>query len=185
MAQDSEVDMTDSSSRLTPDELRALFLFESIDDSQLELLAEKGQVETRAAGSAVYTEGQPATCFFVLLHGTIALSRRVHGDDFEVSRTEQRGAYGGATQAFIDRIDQVYLNSMHAITDVEVYQLPAEVIAYAVRTWFPMAMHLLEGLFFGMRSMQTVVGERERLLGRGAMSAGLSHELNKPPAAAA
>ena len=29
-----------------------------------------------------------------------------------------------------------------------------------MRDWFPMAMHLLEGLFFGMRNMQTIVGER-------------------------
>jgi signal transduction histidine kinase len=176
--------MTDSDNRLTPDQLRTLFLFESLDQAQLELLAEKGEVETRAAGTPVYSEGEPATCFFVLLHGTVALSRRIHGDDMEVNRTEMRGVYGGATQAFIDRIDQIYLNTMRAITDVEVFQLPAEVMAYAVREWFPMAMHLLEGLFFGMRNMQTAVGERERLLALGSLSAGLTHELNNPAAAA-
>ena len=44
----------------------------------------------------VYTEGDPATCFFVLLDGTIALPRRVGADDVEVSRTDQRGVYAGA-----------------------------------------------------------------------------------------
>jgi signal transduction histidine kinase len=176
--------MTDGDDRLTPDELRTLFLFQSLSPQQLELLAEKGRVETRTAGTPVYTEGEPATCFFVLLHGTITLSRLVHGDDVEVNRTEQRGVYGGATQAFIESIDQVYLNTMHAVTDVEVYELPADVIAYVVREWFPMAMHLLEGLFFGMRAQQTLIGERERLLALGSLSAGLTHELNNPAAAA-
>jgi signal transduction histidine kinase len=53
-----------------------------------------------------------------------------------------------------------------------------------MREWFPMAMHLLEGLFLGMRNMQTVVGERQRLLALGSLSAGLTHELNNPAAAA-
>ena len=53
-----------------------------------------------------------------------------------------------------------------------------------MREWFPMAMHLLEGLFFGMRNSQTLVGERQRLLALGSLSAGLTHELNNPAAAA-
>ncbi|GAA5201537.1 ATP-binding protein [Rugosimonospora acidiphila] len=176
--------MPQDGDRLTPDELRTLFLFERLDAEQLDVLAGKGRVVHRAAGAPVYTEGDPATCFFVLLSGTISLSRRVHGDDLEVNRTEQRGVYGGATQAFMTSVKQLYLNSMHAVTDVKVYELPAETLAYAVREWFPMAMHLLEGLFFGLRNQQTVVGERERLLALGSLSAGLTHELNNPAAAA-
>jgi signal transduction histidine kinase len=47
-----------------------------------------------------------------------------------------------------------------------------------------MALHLLEGLFFGIRNTQAVVGQRERLLALGSLSAGLTHELNNPAAAA-
>jgi signal transduction histidine kinase len=47
-----------------------------------------------------------------------------------------------------------------------------------------MAMHLLEGLFFGMRNSNNAVAERERLLALGSLSAGLTHELNNPAAAA-
>jgi signal transduction histidine kinase len=53
-----------------------------------------------------------------------------------------------------------------------------------MRDWFPMAVHLLEGLFFGNRNTQLVVGERERLLALGSLSAGLTHELNNPASAA-
>jgi signal transduction histidine kinase len=45
-------------------------------------------------------------------------------------------------------------------------------------------MHLLEGLFLGMQSSQRLVNERERLLALGSLSAGLTHELNNPAAAA-
>ncbi len=55
------------------------------------------------------------------------MSRLVHGDDVEVTRTEQRGVYAGAMQAYLgDRVPQVYSNSVRAITDVEMFTLPAE-----------------------------------------------------------
>ena len=47
-----------------------------------------------------------------------------------------------------------------------------------------MAMHMLEGLALGMRASQAMVGQRERLLSLGRLSAGLTHELNNPAAAA-
>src|SRR5258708_10092231 len=50
--------------------------------------------------------------------------------------------------------------------------------------WFPMAVHLLEGLMFGTKNMQEAIGQRERLLALGSLSAGLAHELNNPAAAA-
>ncbi|SDM49888.1 ATP-binding protein [Streptomyces wuyuanensis] len=179
--------MTASVSRevLTPDELRTLFLFEALDDGQLAWLAERGRVEVRDAGTPVYAQGEGATCFFVLLSGTVALSRQLHGDEIELSRSDQRGAYGGATQAYLgDRVDQVYPNTMRAVTDVELFVLPAAEFATAVRTWFPMALHLLEGLFLGLRASDIIVGERERLVALGSLTAGLTHELNNPAAAA-
>ncbi len=170
---------------LSPDELRTLFLFESLTDAQLEWLAGNGKVEQFAGGSTVYAEGEPATCFFVLLSGTISMSRRIHGDDVDVTRTNQRGVYAGAMQAYLsDRVPQVYPNTVRAISDVEMFTITAEAFATMMREWFPMAMHLLEGLFFGMRNSQTIVGERQRLVALGALSAGLTHELNNPAAAA-
>ncbi|QLQ34983.1 ATP-binding protein [Micromonospora robiginosa] len=174
-----------TSDRLTPDELRQLFLFESLTPEQLAHLAEHGRVEHRGAGEAVYVEGEPASCFFVLLDGTVAMHQRVQGDEVEVSRTDKRGVYGGAMQAYIgDPAEQRYRNSLRAVTDCAVFAVPAAIIADAMRAWFPMATHLLEGLFVGMRNTQTIVGERERLLALGALSAGLTHELNNPAAAA-
>jgi len=171
--------------RLDRASLRNLFLFEALADDQLDWLAERGRAVPHAAGTRVYTEGEPATCFVVLLSGAVSLSRNVRGDDIEVSRTDQVGVYGGATQAYLgEQIQQIYNNTMHALTDVEVYELPAAELGTAMRQWFPMAMHLLEGLFIGMRNSQNAAAERERLLALGALSAGLTHELNNPAAAA-
>ncbi len=174
-----------TSDKLTPDQLRELFLFESLSDEQLSWLAERGDVVAAPAGEWICREGEPATCFYVLLSGVMTMNRLIHGDNIETTRTEQRGSYGGATQAYMNsEIARFYNHSLKAITDVEVYALPADDFAGAMQRWFPMAMHMLEGLFIGMRANQTLIGERERLLALGALSAGLTHELNNPAAAA-
>ncbi|MBV1851774.1 ATP-binding protein [Catellatospora tritici] len=170
--------------RLTREQLRTLFLFEKLADDRLDWLIEHGTIERFTAGP-VYAEGDPATCFYVLLSGAVSMSRQVHGEQLETNRTDQRGVYAGATQAYLgDQIRQVYPNSLRAIVDSDFLVLPAGTFAAMMREWFPMAMHMLEGAFFGLRSQQVVVGERERLLALGSLSAGLTHELNNPAAAA-
>ena len=50
--------------------------------------------------------------------------------------------------------DAVYQNSLVAITDSRFWVIEAGEIGERIRAWFPMAMHLLEGLTIGMRSSQ-------------------------------
>ena len=166
------------------DELRTLFLFEKLTEDQLDWLCREGHAEVVPAGPVV-TEGDPATCFYVLLEGTLVMSRRVGADDVEVTRSSNPGVYGGAFRAYIpDRAQQVYSNSIRATVPTRFYVLDADKFAAMMRGWFPMAVHMLEGLFFGMQNTQQAVGQRERLLALGSLSAGLTHELNNPAAAA-
>jgi signal transduction histidine kinase len=167
-----------------PDELRTLFLFEKLSQEQLERLCREGRVETVEPGM-VYREDEPATCFYVLIDGTVALSRKVGDDPVEISRTSQRGVYGGAFQAYMgDRMPQVYNNSMRAVVTSRFFVLNADCFAQIMNEWFPMAVHLLEGLFFGNKKTREAVSQRERLLALGSLTAGLTHELNNPAAAA-
>ena len=93
--------------------------------------------------------------------------------------------YGGAFRAYIpDRAQQVYNNSIRVTVPSRFFVLDADKFAWMMRDWFPMAVHMLEGLFFGMQNTQQAVGQRERLLALGSLSAGLTHELNNPAAAA-
>jgi len=165
------------------DELRTLFLFEKLNDEQLAWLCREGHIEQIEPGP-VYREGDPATCFYVLLEGVIVMSRRVGGEDIEVRRMSERGIYAGAFNAYLDRAPQVYNSSLRVTVPSRFFVLEARAFAQLMRDWFPMAVHLLDGLFFGSQNTQQVIGQRERLLALGALSAGLTHELNNPASAA-
>ena len=43
---------------------------------------------------------------------------------------------------------------MRAVTDCTFWIIDAEPFGERIREWFPMAMHMLEGLALGMRSSQ-------------------------------
>ena len=167
-----------------PAELRTLFLFEKLTDAQLDWLCQRGRVERFPAGP-VYAEGDPATHLYVLLDGTVVLSRRVGSDDIEAGRTSQRGVYAGAWVAYLgDRVPQVYPSSMRVTGPSRFFVLDAEVFAQLMNEWFPLAVHLLEGGIAYRANLAELIGQRERLLALGSLSAGLTHELNNPAAAA-
>lgn len=168
----------------THEQLRSLFLFEHLTDEQLDWLCREGSIEDFAPGT-VYTEGETATCFYVLVEGSVVLLRRSGEEDVEVERTSNPGVYAGAWHAYLgDRVPQVYNNSLRVTTPSTFFVLDATALSEMMRRWFPMALHLLEGLFFGIQNTQQAVSQRERLLALGSLSAGLTHELNNPAAAA-
>jgi signal transduction histidine kinase len=177
--------ITETTERLPASELRKLFLFEKLSDEQLAWLSEHGWVIEAPSGATVLEEGAAAEVFIVLLSGTMSLNRKVGEDDLEITRTDQVGVYAGAMESYVhDRPNRNYVASVRVISDARFFVLSREDFAWMMRTWFPIAIHLLEGLFLGMRTTQRVVGQRQQLLALGALSAGLTHELNNPAAAA-
>ncbi|WIY02941.1 ATP-binding protein [Amycolatopsis mongoliensis] len=172
-------------SALPREELRGLFLFEHLSEDQLDWIAANAVLEEYESDSTVISEGAEATCFYVLLNGAIRMTRLVSGTEVETNRSDQRGAYFGATQFFVHQENEhTYNATVRALSDVTFLTLPSKEFSFEFRRWFPMATHLLEGMYLGWRNSDTVIGSRRRLLALGELSAGLTHELNNPAAAA-
>ena len=172
--------------RLGADALRELFLFEKLSDGQLAWLAERGEVRSYPAGVTVYAAGEPATTLFVLLEGTLSMTVRAGGAEVETLRTDYRGAYAGAFFAYLDVPSaRSYTAGVRAVTGCRFWELPATDFGWAMREWFSMATHLLEGFATQGAATQEMVSTRERLVALGTVTAGLTHELNNPATAAA
>ena len=169
---------------IAPETLRTLFLFEHLADEQLSWLAEHGEVRAFDSAAPVYREGEPADALWVLLEGGVRLSRALGGDDVVIGETTHRGAYAGATRAYVEQPEDRYANSVVTTRPSAFYRLPAADFATFMRRWFPLAVHLLDGLYVGVRNSEATLRQHEHLARLGTLSANLAHELNNPAAAA-
>ncbi|GAA3800721.1 MULTISPECIES: ATP-binding protein [Amycolatopsis] len=169
---------------LTRSSLRELFLFSSLSDAQLDWLLGHASLTQWPAGTEVVREGDPAASFHVLLSGTLRMTKQDAGGEVELKRSGQRGAYCGAIRFFHLEEHQTYPTSVHALSDLVLLTLPADELAAQFRSWFPMSAHLLEGSYANWLTTDAIVGRRRQLLALGQLSAGLTHELNNPAAAA-
>ncbi|MFI7614189.1 ATP-binding protein [Nonomuraea terrae] len=178
--------MSETETQIGIDELRKLFLFERLTDEQLTTLARSGRVQTYAQDEDIVRQGEPAECFAVLIEGEVQMiSETVAAGTVAMPRTSQPGVYGGATAAYLgDRAPQTYQHTLRATAPSRVFMLPARKFGYIVAEWFPMGMHLLDGLMSGGRMQREIIDRRQRLTALGTITAGLTHELNNPAAAA-
>ncbi|MGW7479784.1 ATP-binding protein [Nonomuraea muscovyensis] len=168
------------------DELRKLFLFERLTDEQLTKLAGSGAVRSFERDQDILRQGEPAECFAVLIEGEVQMVQEtVSAGTVAMPRVSQPGVYGGATAAYLgDRAPDTYQHTLRATAPSRVFMLPAKKFAHIVTEWFPMAMHLLDGIWSGGRMQREVIDRRQRLTALGTITAGLTHELNNPAAAA-
>ncbi|MFZ1177730.1 MAG: ATP-binding protein [Mycobacterium sp.] len=173
-----------SSRPCEPDELRTLFLFEALTDEQLAVLCANGRIEHYQPGP-ICVEGEPATCFYVLVEGELVMSKLSGGQDIETNRTSQRGVYCGAWQAFTGEQQQAYSTSVHVTKPSRFFVMDAPTFARFMQDQFPMAVHLLDGIAVGTERTRRIIDNREKLLALGQLSAGLTHQLNNPAAATA
>jgi signal transduction histidine kinase len=175
-----------TTTRVDIDELRKLFLFERLTDEQLTKLATSGEIKFFEQDADILRQGEPAECFAVLVEGEIQMiSETVTAGTVAMPRASTPGVYGGATSAYLgDRGPQTYQHTLRATAPSRVFILPARKFAYIVTEWFPMAMHLLDGLQSGGRMQREIIDRRQRLTALGTITAGLTHELNNPAAAA-
>lgn len=170
---------------ISTDVLRGLFLFEKLDEEKLNWLASHGEEREYDAGELIIRQGEPAECFLVLIDGEIVMSTETPSGVVTMTPTSQVGVYAGATSAYLgERAPETYAHSLRAIKPSRLFVLPAKKYGKMVAEWFPMAVHLLDGVRLGGLAQRDLIDRRQRLTALGTITAGLTHELNNPAAAA-
>jgi CRP/FNR family transcriptional regulator len=121
-----------------PDLLRNVGLFSTLDEKDLQSLADEFSERRFAAGDKVALEGESGLMFFVVENGE--LSVEVHGQ--EVSSIGAGGSFGEI--ALIDRRPRTA--TVTAVTDVTAFGLPVFVFRPFVEARPQVAWKLLEAM---------------------------------------
>ena len=85
---------------MTTGELRGLPLFDGLDDAQLRTLAQVAAEHRFTAGEELFTEGQPANVWWVLLEGSVTLVRHTGTEETILGAMETPGQWAGGFRAW-------------------------------------------------------------------------------------
>ncbi|HWD83636.1 MAG TPA: ATP-binding protein [Kribbella sp.] len=163
-------------------DLREIPLFAGVTDAQLEeLIAGSAEVPIEP-GADLFHEGEPADFWWVLVDGAITLHRKIGREDTVMGKMDVPGRWAGGFRAWDEH--GLYLASGRGLAAGRVLRVPADVLRDRIDDWFPLAGHLIKGVYGTARAIESTARQRESLITLGTLAAGLAHEINNPAAAA-
>lgn len=162
--------------------LRGLALFAGLSDAQLAELVAAGHTVAIEPGGRLFSEGDPADHWWVLVDGQIDLVRQLGREETLVARMDQSGQWAGGFRAWDEH--GVYLATGRGARAGAAFSIPASSLRELLIAWFPFGTHVIGGLFTTARSIESTARQRGALITLGTLAAGLAHEINNPAAAA-
>ncbi len=163
-------------------ELRAIPLFDGLDDEQLEELISSGEGFEVGGGVELFTEGTPAEDWWVLLDGKITLHRRVGNEDTVAAAMTSPGQWAGGFGAWDEH--GLYFASARVEHAARGLRVPTRTLRDLSDKWFPFGVHFIRGMVDTIRRVEASARQREALVALGTLAAGLAHEINNPASAA-
>jgi signal transduction histidine kinase len=160
--------------------LRATPLFGGLADEELRHLVELGEIQDLGSGATLIQEGDEADALYVVLEGELEITKRSGRSEIPVARVGP-----GSLQGELAALDGGRrLASVRAAGPAEVLRIPVRAVREILAAGPDVALAVIRTAVGRLRTMESMLREREKLAGLGTLAAGLAHELNNPAAAA-
>ena len=165
----------------TVEELRELQVFKGLPDWQIAWFCENAELTHYEVGEIIVTPGQEALHMFVITRGQVAWQREVGGQWLTARRSEVGVASGLLPYSRMTSFPGVRVRvteptrvlSVHKSRFQEMLNVSPE-----------LGQRLVSAMSDRVRSQTRYQEQEEKMAALGRLSAGLSHELNNPAAAA-
>ncbi|MGZ4807183.1 MAG: Crp/Fnr family transcriptional regulator, partial [Ilumatobacteraceae bacterium] len=166
------------------DELGATFLTGGLSADQRAEFAAAGEEIAFEADTELFREGEPADHLWVLLEGSVLLTRQSGSETIVLTTMSTPGQWAGGLRAWGDAGGSAgYRATGRSVGRGRAFRLPSEDLGRLVGEWFPFGKHMMMGVFQTVRGIEATARQRESLVALGTLAAGLAHELNNPAAA--
>ncbi len=162
------------------DPLSRVSLFADLGPAELARVRAVATEITMPAGGVLIVEGDPGDALYVLLEGTLAVSRRAGSGEVSLT-TVGPGAVQGEIAVLEGGVRRA---TVRAATPARLVRIGRDDL-FDVLAREPAVLRSLVGTVARrLRDLEASAQEQERLASLGTLAAGLAHELNNPAAAA-
>lgn len=164
---------------LCSQELLNLELFQHLPQTRIDWICDRACPIELTKGDTLVTEGDPPRGFFVILAGSIGISRISKGIAMPIGQHD--------APAFVGEIpvltEQPIPVTLCALTDCRVYEIAAEDFLELVHECRDFERTIFRTVQKRIKGLESFIQNREKMAALGNLSAGLAHELNNPAAA--
>ena len=160
-------------------ELLNLELFQHLPQTKIDWICDRACPIQLTKGDTLVKEGDPPRGFFVILAGSIGISRLSNGIEMPIGQHEAP-AFVGEIPVLTDEPIPV---TLCALTDCQIYEIAGEDFLALLHECRDFERMIFRTVRARIRGLESFIQNREKMAALGNLAAGLAHELNNPAAA--
>ncbi len=161
-------------------DLRKSPFFEGLTDAELKQLMAMAEPVKLRAGEFLMRQGEPGDSAYVILRGDFEVQKQSGQSLIKIDVRNPGDVVG--EMALLSRAPRNA--SIIAKTDAETLRIPQEAFEKLLLSSTTAAMAILHWVMARLTQNESLLHQQEKMAALGTMSAGITHELNNPAAAA-
>ena len=164
---------------LCAQELLSLELFQHLPQTKIDWVCDRASPINLTKGDILVKEGEPPRGFFIILAGSIGISRLSNGVAMPIGQHDAP-AFVGEIPVLTDLPIPV---TLCALSDCRIYKLSGEDFLELLHECRDFERTIFRTVQTRIKGLESFIQNREKMAALGNLAAGLAHELNNPAAA--